>query len=183
VEFYAPWCGHCKNLAPIWAAAATELKGKVKLGAVDATVHQSLAGQYDIKGYPTIKYFPGGKKDPNSVEDYNGDRSKDGIVTWALNKVAESVPPPEIKEVLLPDFRYHGKIIFIFFTSLFHTKNILFLCFLSRFFFLIEEMVNFKRNCIILFRECLLTRLPHLICIRLVPCVQVSSHLKYIRLI
>lgn len=39
VEFYAPWCGHCKNLAPHWKTAAKELGGKVKLGAVDATVH------------------------------------------------------------------------------------------------------------------------------------------------
>lgn len=39
VEFFAPWCGHCKNLAPHWASAATELKGKVKLGALDATVN------------------------------------------------------------------------------------------------------------------------------------------------
>lgn len=46
VEFYAPWCGHCKNLAPIWASAATELKGKVKLGAIDATVNRVKVSNY-----------------------------------------------------------------------------------------------------------------------------------------
>ncbi|GFH17264.1 uncharacterized protein HaLaN_13857 [Haematococcus lacustris] len=55
VEFYAPWCGHCKNLKPTWIEAAAELKGKVKFGAVDCTVHQGVCGQYDVKGYPTIK--------------------------------------------------------------------------------------------------------------------------------
>ena len=48
VEFFAPWCGHCKNLAPHWAQAATELKGKVKLGAVDATVHTVMASRYGV---------------------------------------------------------------------------------------------------------------------------------------
>jgi len=43
-------CGHCKNLAPHWAAAATELKGKVKLGAVDATVHTVMASKYQVGG-------------------------------------------------------------------------------------------------------------------------------------
>lgn len=43
VEFFAPWCGHCKNLEPEWKTAAKELKGKVKLGALDATAHQSKA--------------------------------------------------------------------------------------------------------------------------------------------
>ena len=49
VEFYAPWCGHCKKLAPEWASAATTLKGKVKLGAVDATQFQDLAGRYGVR--------------------------------------------------------------------------------------------------------------------------------------
>ena len=48
VEFFAPWCGHCKSLAPHWADAATQLKGKVKLGALDATVHQNVAGRYGV---------------------------------------------------------------------------------------------------------------------------------------
>jgi len=48
VEFFAPWCGHCKTLAPQWAAAATELKGKVKLGALDATVHTVMASRFQV---------------------------------------------------------------------------------------------------------------------------------------
>lgn len=99
VEFFAPWCGHCKNLAPHWAKAATELKGKVKLGAVDATVHQGLASKYGVQGYPTIKYFPAGKKDSSSAEEYNGGRTADDIVLWANDKAAESAPPPELHQV------------------------------------------------------------------------------------
>ena len=48
VEFFAPWCGHCKNLAPHWAQAASELKGKVKLGALDATVHTIMANKFGV---------------------------------------------------------------------------------------------------------------------------------------
>lgn len=99
VEFYAPWCGHCKNLAPHWAQAASELKGKVKLGALDATVHSAKASQYGIQGYPTIKYFPAGPKKSSSAEDYDGGRTANDIVRWALDKAAANIPPPEIKQL------------------------------------------------------------------------------------
>ena len=64
----------CKNLAPEWARAATELKGKVKLGVVDATVHTQLAQRYGVQGFPTIKFFPSGAKD-GQAEDYGGGRT------------------------------------------------------------------------------------------------------------
>lgn len=99
VEFFAPWCGHCKNLAPHWEKAASELKGKVKFGAVDATVNTMKASQYGIQGYPTIKFFPGGKKDRDSVQDYDGGRTSNDIVNWALEKYSDSVPAPEIIEL------------------------------------------------------------------------------------
>uniref|UniRef100_A0A224XCV9 protein disulfide-isomerase n=1 Tax=Panstrongylus lignarius TaxID=156445 RepID=A0A224XCV9_9HEMI len=100
VEFFAPWCGHCKNLAPHWAQAATELKGKVKVGALDATVHQSKASEYGVQGYPTIKFFPPGKKDRSSAEDYPGGRTASDIVNFALDKLSENVPAPEVDQII-----------------------------------------------------------------------------------
>ncbi|XP_012055150.1 PREDICTED: protein disulfide-isomerase A6 [Atta cephalotes] len=99
VEFYAPWCGHCKNLAPEWATAATELKGKIKLGALDATVNTLKASKYEIKGYPTIKFFAPGKKDADSMQDYDGGRTSGDIVNWALEKLAENIPAPEVVQI------------------------------------------------------------------------------------
>ncbi|KAI2811420.1 Protein disulfide-isomerase A6 [Blomia tropicalis] len=107
VEFYAPWCGHCKNLAPIWAEAASKLKGKVKLGALDATVHTTMANRYEVRGFPTIKLFAAGKKD-GSAENYEGGRSVSDIVNFALEKVTESLPPPEVVELTNEDVLTKG---------------------------------------------------------------------------
>jgi len=98
VEFMAPWCGHCKNLAPEWARAATELKGKVNLGVVDATVHTQVAQRYGIQGFPTIKFFPAGRKD-GQAEDYDGGRTSGDIVAWAMDKHQANLPPPDVYEI------------------------------------------------------------------------------------
>ena len=103
VEFYAPWCGHCKNLEPEWAAAATEVKeqtkGKVKLAAVDATVNQVLASRYGIRGFPTIKIFQKGE----SPVDYDGGRRRSDIVSRALDLFSDNAPPPELLEIINED--------------------------------------------------------------------------------
>lgn len=69
------------------------------MGALDATVHQSKASKFGVQGYPTIKFFPPGKKDASSAEEYNGGRTANDIVNWALEKLAENVPAPEVKQV------------------------------------------------------------------------------------
>lgn len=99
VEFFAPWCGHCKNLAPEWRKAATELKGKVKLGALDATVHPTKAQEYGVQGYPTIKFFGGGRKSQSDAADYDGGRTAADIVTWAMDKYSDSIPSPDVVEL------------------------------------------------------------------------------------
>ena len=100
VEFYAPWCGHCKNLAPEWDQAAKDLKGSVNLGMVDATQHQSLASKYGVQGYPTIKVFGANKAAP---EDYQGQRSAQAIVDYGLAKIDELGIDPEVNEVVDPE--------------------------------------------------------------------------------
>jgi len=97
VEFYAPWCGHCKSLAGPWADAASQLKGKMNLGALDATQHGSTAQEYEVRGYPTIKYFAPGSSEP---EDYEGGRTASDIVRWAEEKAADAIEPPEVKQIL-----------------------------------------------------------------------------------
>uniref|UniRef100_A0A8C2F472 Protein disulfide-isomerase A6 n=1 Tax=Cyprinus carpio TaxID=7962 RepID=A0A8C2F472_CYPCA len=103
VEFFAPWCGHCKNLEPEWKAAATEVKeqtkGKVKLGAVDATVHQGLASRYGIRGFPTIKIFRKGEE----PEDFQGGRTRSDIVARAMDLYSDNIPPPQLQEILNED--------------------------------------------------------------------------------
>ncbi|GLI71386.1 hypothetical protein VaNZ11_016579 [Volvox africanus] len=100
VEMYAPWCGHCKALKPAWIAAASELAGKVKIGAVDCTAHQAVCSEFGVQGYPTIKFFGADKRSP---EEYQGGRDSGSIVSFALSKYAEQVPPPEPLELTSQD--------------------------------------------------------------------------------
>lgn len=94
VEFYAPWCGHCKKLAPEYAKAAKTLKnqGGVPLAKVDATVEKGLAERFQVKGYPTLKFFLNG----NPIE-YNGGRTEGEIVNWINKKSGTAVK--ELTEV------------------------------------------------------------------------------------
>ena len=103
VAFYAPWCGHCQKLLPEWNAAASELKDKIKLAKVDATVNQQLAARYNIQGYPTIKIFPPGEKTQSNIEDYTGPRDSNGIVQFALIKLETYNYVPDIPQLVNND--------------------------------------------------------------------------------
>lgn len=89
-EFFAPWCGYCKQLAPQFSKAADSLNEthpKIKLAQIDCTVEEQLCQQHGIKGYPTLKVMRGPFQQP---EDYEGPRDADGIVDYMIQ---QSLPP------------------------------------------------------------------------------------------
>ncbi|KAK6918803.1 Thioredoxin domain [Dillenia turbinata] len=100
VEFFAPWCGHCKKLAPEWKKASNSLKGKVKLGHVDCDAEKSLMSRFNVKGFPTILVFGADKDSPFP---YEGPRAAGAIESFALEQLETNVAPPEVTELTGPD--------------------------------------------------------------------------------
>lgn len=84
VEFFAPWCGHCKTLAPIYeelASAFESQSDKVTIAKVDADAHKDLGRKHGVQGFPTLKWFENGK-----VEDYKSGRDLESLVAFVSGK-------------------------------------------------------------------------------------------------
>jgi len=86
VEFYAPWCGHCKHLAPIWEKLATAFANEngVVIASVDADKYKDIGGKYGVSGFPTIKFFP--RTDKQTPEPYEGPRELNDFVAFINRK-------------------------------------------------------------------------------------------------
>jgi protein disulfide-isomerase A1 len=107
LEFYAPWCGHCKALAPKYEELAAlyqspELSKLVTVAKVDATLNDVPD---EIQGFPTIKLFPAGKKD--APVDYSGARTVEDLAQFikenGSHKAEAAVPKAAADEDDLPE--------------------------------------------------------------------------------
>ena len=88
IEFYAPWCGHCKRLAPIWAELAGELQGHTRVAAVDGDAQLDLVTRFHVTGYPTIVHV----SPTNAVRRYAGPRTKAALLAFARGGYAAAEP-------------------------------------------------------------------------------------------
>jgi len=90
IEFYAPWCGHCKSLAPKYDELAKTLKNEdsVVIAKIDATAND-YPGLYQVKGFPTIFFVP--KNDKNNPKQYNGGREVDDFIKYLAQESTDGL--------------------------------------------------------------------------------------------
>jgi len=78
VDFWAPWCGPCQMMAPLYAAAAAELEPTARLAKVNTDAETELASEFGIRSIPTMALFKGGRE----VARQSGAMGKSDIIRW-----------------------------------------------------------------------------------------------------
>jgi len=95
VMFFAPWCGHCKRLAPTWEKMAAkhnkDPESEVTIGKVDCTVATALCSAQDVTGYPTLKFFKNGFEKDDGVK-YRGNRDEASLEKFIAEKLGNEIP-------------------------------------------------------------------------------------------
>ncbi|KAK3114519.1 protein disulfide-isomerase precursor [Teratosphaeriaceae sp. CCFEE 6253] len=108
---FAPWCGHCKALAPEYEEAATTLKDKdIALAKIDCTAEQELCQTYGVEGYPTLKVFRG----TDNIQPYSGPRKAQAIVSYMTKQSLPSVSLLQSSEAL-EEFKTADKVVLVAF--------------------------------------------------------------------
>ncbi|KAL0850847.1 hypothetical protein ABMA28_006764 [Loxostege sticticalis] len=90
IEFYAPWCGHCQKLAPVWEELGDKLKNEeVDIIKIDATANDWPKSQFDVSGFPTIFWKP--KDSSKKPVRYNGGRALEDFIKYVSEQASSEL--------------------------------------------------------------------------------------------
>ena len=80
VKFFAPWCGHCKKLAPTWIQLAEQMKNQLTIAEVNCDEHNALCRAEDVQGYPMLYYYG----DDGVKTEYTGGRKLEQLQAFVV---------------------------------------------------------------------------------------------------
>lgn len=110
IKFYAPWCGHCKAMAPNWIQLAKEMKGKLHIGEVNCDIETRLCKDVHLRGYPTILFFRGGER-----VEYDGLRGLGDFVTYANKAIDVGDGVKDVNAAEFEELEEKEEVIFVYF--------------------------------------------------------------------
>lgn len=94
LKIYAPWCGHCKKIAPVWEELAEQLKDNqhIVIAKFDGTANEPDTTGFDFHGFPTLYYVKAGT---NAPIPYDGDRTVEGMISFIKKHASKPITVPD----------------------------------------------------------------------------------------
>lgn len=88
IKFYAPWCGHCKKLAPVWTQLGAVFRNKLNVAEVNCEAYKDICKKEGIQGYPTLLYYTGGSGAGKHKTEYTGGRKAEQMRAFVEKAIA-----------------------------------------------------------------------------------------------
>lgn len=110
IKFYAPWCSHCRAMAPAWTQMAKEMAGKLNVGEVNCDAESKFCKEMSARAYPTIRFYRGAES-----ADYRGLRGVGDFVQYAEKALEVAVGIPDVDSKTLKEMEKEDDVIFIYF--------------------------------------------------------------------
>ncbi|XP_028393271.1 dnaJ homolog subfamily C member 10-like [Dendronephthya gigantea] len=104
VDFHAPWCSHCQELAPVWNKLAKQLKGEASVGTIDCQEFNSFCTRHGIQSFPTIRLYPHSSAGITRSVHYQGWHDLSSLHSWAfryLPSIVTELDSNDFDEIML----------------------------------------------------------------------------------